>query len=306
MFKTIFLSLSITLSLTVLASEHKVEVVVPINNKSDFEVRQLAKLLVKEETVERLPLIMSGKELLVNGEYSSEIKALSIGQVDVSVLSERWERELNTYTLSAVGSLNSEKTLKMVEGVMDNLELQKRLRTAYKVIDNLSVNYDAKSHLLSQLELMAINKSILVRDSISASIEAEKEYSEHVLTIFQEFYLHNLHSNIAINIDKITEKYIHLLFSGNDSFNTSLKDANAYYREHIKGTYQVGVDLCLTYRGKIIKPILMEYSHGYVVNDKRKSYVGSPRWPDAILSHLNNEETFKDMTSHVSVKRCYL
>lgn len=304
MFKTIILS--ITLSLSALASEHQVEVVVPINNKTDFEVRQLAKLMVKEETVERLPLIMSGKELLVDGEFSSEIKALSMGQVNVSVLSERWERTLNTYTLSAVGSLNTEKTLKMVEGVMDNLELQKRLRDAYAVIDNISDNYDAKLHLDSQLELMAINKSILVRDSLTSSIEAEKKYSEQVLTTFQEFYLHNVQTGIATNIDKITKKYIHVRFSGNDTFNASLKDANDYYKKHIKDTYRVGVDLCLTYRGEIVKPILMEYSHGYIVNDERKSYVGSARWPKAMLSHLNDEETFKDMTRHISVKRCYL
>jgi hypothetical protein len=304
MFKFIFLS--ITLSISAMASEHEVEVVVPINNKTDFEVRQLAKLMVKEKTVERLPLIMSGKELLVDGEFSSVIKALSMGQVDVSVLFERWERTLNTYTLSAVGTLNSEKTLKMVEGVMDNIELQKRLRNAYAVIDDISDNYDAKSYLHSELELMAINKSILVRDSLASSIEAERKYSEQVLTTFQEFYLHNLQSGITMNVEKITQKYIHVRFSGNDTFNASLKDANDYYRKHIKGNYQVDVDLCLTYRGKIEKPILMEYSHGYVVNDERKSYLGSPRWPKAMVSHLNSEETFKDMTRHISVKRCYL
>ena len=98
----------------------EVSVDVSTKNKAENAVREEAKLKAIDKAIERLPQLISGRELLRDDVLIEEIKAVSYSYVDIDVLSERWDSKGNMYYLDAKVNVDSERSF----GLLMKLKLQ--------------------------------------------------------------------------------------------------------------------------------------------------------------------------------------
>ncbi|MCI2286038.1 hypothetical protein L3081_24765 [Colwellia sp. MSW7] len=95
---------TLTAFLTV-ASPVTVTVTEDIAEQRDSVVRQNARIKA-QYGIERLPVVMSGHEQLIDKDFTTNIKAYLVGEVDVLTLREEWDRKKGVFTLTAQVSLN--------------------------------------------------------------------------------------------------------------------------------------------------------------------------------------------------------
>jgi Arc/MetJ family transcription regulator len=146
-----------------------VQVSESINERPDAVVRQSARLRATYMGLNKLPVIVKGKEVLSSGRYDEYLSALGAAYVDVTTLEESWDRESGELTLTASVAVDSDKVavalaqigdsdyawaqLKRIQETMDKL-------LEAKVIDETAVN-----------ELDVLQKSIFVSPMIRQTVK---------------------------------------------------------------------------------------------------------------------------------------
>lgn len=112
----------------------EVSVDVSTKNKAENAVREEAKLKAIDKAIERLPQLISGRELLRDDVLIEEIKAVSYSYVDIDVLSERWDSKGNMYYLDAKVNVDSERSFGLLMKLKENEARFKALMGAYSAL----------------------------------------------------------------------------------------------------------------------------------------------------------------------------
>lgn len=110
---------------------------VDTKGKSEYQIRHEGKQKVSIEMLDRMPTIISGKETLINGNLSTNIKALTLSAVYVVPISESWDRANQQYTLTANASVDEEKVKALFEDMTKNAEMKKMLTESFNRIAEL-------------------------------------------------------------------------------------------------------------------------------------------------------------------------
>jgi hypothetical protein len=175
-----FLLVFLIISVEALASTAEVAVItveVPINGKSEFEVRSEGKLKAVKKGIDRLPFLVEGKETLVNGRYEEEIKAASYSYVDVETISEQWDRAKNTFTLQASVKLDVEKSFRLVNQLADKKRELARLRSLYNQLNtSIKKQMDEADVTKAMAQFKSLQLNAALGGSLSDIIEQKKDY----------------------------------------------------------------------------------------------------------------------------------
>lgn len=110
---------------------------VDTKGKSEYQIRHEGKQKVSIEMLDRMPTIISGKETLINGNLSTNIKALTLSAVYVVPISESWDRANQQYTLTANATVDEEKVKALFEDMTKNAEMKKMLTESFNRIAEL-------------------------------------------------------------------------------------------------------------------------------------------------------------------------
>jgi hypothetical protein len=204
------LLLLITSFLTV-ASPVTVTVTEKTAGQSDSIVRQNARIKAQYAGIERLPVVMSGYEKLTDKDFTSNIKAYLVGEVNVLTLREDWNRQKGIFTLTAQVSLNHQASLEMVEGIRNNLALQKKLKNLYLALDKLSNDKSIASNDFEDVydRIMSVKGGALIRDSIASSIAAKEEFLANSYRYFNKRYIEPLLESVEIKVTSLDDKKVY-------------------------------------------------------------------------------------------------
>jgi hypothetical protein len=181
-----------------------------IGGRPDEVVRQSARVKAQWTAVDRLPVVVSGIERLEDDDYSQEIKALSAGESIVSVTSEAWDRNSGVLTLTADVSLDSAKSLELIEEIRLSVEARARLKEVYKKIDAIAaagmVNHPEL--IMVESERVLILSEFLIRDSIAASKAATQDLYTRVGVYLYTGALAKYISEAKVTILNVDDKYV--------------------------------------------------------------------------------------------------
>ena len=185
--KQICLFALVYISFPVFSTQLPVDVSVAINNLSADKVREKAVHLAHVKAGEELPKVIMSKESIANGQYKEDISALLIGQVDVEVIKEVWDRQNNQYVLSARVNIDEEATLNLIYEYQRTASNSRRYE---KLIDAINSrlnqsNITTSDFELAKLDAKAIRQSLLAVSSVQDYVKqkelalqnAAKEYT---------------------------------------------------------------------------------------------------------------------------------
>lgn len=146
-----------------------------IEGRQDDQVRHAAKVKAAFAGIDRLPVVIKGKETLSNDEFNAFVNALGIGYVDVKTTREDWDREKGVLTLFADVSLDAAKTEDALGQITALEHTKKQLQRAYKLMDDV-----LNKSLVSETDLASIDliqkgvmTGLTVRSSVAESVTAK-------------------------------------------------------------------------------------------------------------------------------------
>ena len=228
----------------------QVTVEVGLNGQPDDLVRQFARVKAQREGITNLPVLISGVEKLVNGQYSEEVKAASIANVIVNPVSELWDRGQNKYVLTAEVELDAEKTLEVMNLVMDSEYAMTKLKKAYEVIERLSRmdNVTPGDYLKAKEAINSITSHSVVRTTIDDSLKARQKYIEEAYELYESMYvLPILEHNTKIEVTEVDSTKVYYSYTIKHGFNT--EGLNAFWTKDdvLKRAWEkTKIVLCLT------------------------------------------------------------
>lgn len=147
-----------------------------IEDRTDDQVRHSAKVKAAFAGIDRLPVVVKGKETLSNDEFNAFVNALGIGYVDVKTTREDWDREKGVLTLFANVSLDTAKTEDALGRITALEHTKKQLQRAYKVMDDILNKSLVSESDLASIDLMqkGVMTNITVRANVVESMDAKK------------------------------------------------------------------------------------------------------------------------------------
>lgn len=200
----------------------QVTVEVALNGQPDDLVRQFARVKAQREGITNLPVLISGVERLVDGQFSEEIKAASIANVVVNPVSELWDRSHNKYLLTADVELDSENTLALMNLVKDSEYAMSKLKKAYEVIDSLSRldRVTPSDYLKAKEAINSITSHSVVRSTIEDSLKARQKYIEDAYQLYEAMYvLTVLEHNTKIEVTEVDSSKVYYSYTITHDFN---------------------------------------------------------------------------------------
>lgn len=204
--------MSTLLFIAVAAEAQPVNVTVTeqIGARPDEIVRQSARVKAQWKAIDRLPVVISGIEQLKDDDYSQEIKALSAGDATVAVTNEVWDRQAGILTLTADVSLDSAKSLELIDEIRVSVEARARLKEVYQKLDSL-----AAAGMVNQPELIQaeserarILSEFLIRDSIAASKAATQELYTRVGAYLYTGALAKYINDARVTVLNVDDEYV--------------------------------------------------------------------------------------------------
>lgn len=201
----------LTITFFTTASPVTVMVTEKISDQSDSIVRQNARIKAQYAGIERLPVVMTGHEQLTDKDFTTKIKAYLVGEVDVLTMGEVWDRNAGNYTLTAQVSLNRQASLEMIDGIRNNLTLQKKLKNLYAALDKLSHDKSINATDYSDVydRIMSVKGSALVRDTIASSITAKEDFLANSYRFYNEHYMKRWLDMVEMKITSVDEEIVY-------------------------------------------------------------------------------------------------
>jgi hypothetical protein len=176
-------------ALPVAASQYSVAI--PIKGKTEAEVRDQARIEVQWKAARDYPVLISGVEQVDSeGDYRSEITALTAGALQVEPVSESWDRERDFFYFSGRVTLDTDLSIQMIQDVKDNLTLQRQLQHAYESMDSLM---RSKTGELQRFKVAAqgakvASKVHFARGSYEETMKARGMVEEYILSLVVHDY----------------------------------------------------------------------------------------------------------------------
>lgn len=248
-----WIALFCLLSSSVFAGE-RVNVTVNTQGKSSDEVRFEARSIARLKGVERLPMIIAGKETLNNDVLHTSIKALSLSAVKVSIMQERWNDELQSYELVADVAIDEARTRNLLNEIKDNTELQTKLNKAYEKIESLSKSTELRDIQAMRYEALALQQDIderfLFSDGMTNELESElRDYYDQVIL---RNVIRATRFNIEYNPRRDKQKAI-ITIKHDKQLNSALRAWQAFEKDRLVKRAQIDFQqFCLTFDGLIV------------------------------------------------------
>lgn len=243
----------VTLPALVFAQSPKIAHVIvteSIEDRPDDQVRHAAKVKAAFAGVDRLPVVIKGKETLTNDEFNVFVNALGAGYVDVKTTREDWDREKGLLTLTADVSLDAAKTEEALSKITELEHTKKQLRKAYAVMDAALSKSLVSPAELAKIDLMqkGVTTGIAVRQSVLESMQAKESLIRSVaksLRVSQQVAL----ADYKIEIVDATPGGLKVLASGpsNIDMKRLLEEAGlfAFYSANKKDIDDAAGQICL-------------------------------------------------------------
>ncbi|WP_240224685.1 hypothetical protein [Rheinheimera hassiensis] len=204
-----------------------------IGGRPDEVVRQSARVKAQWSAIDRLPVVVSGSEQLKDDDYSQEIKALSAGESTVTVSSEVWDRNNGILTLSADVTMDSAKSLELIEEIRLSVEARARLKEVYNKIDAI-----AAAGMVNQPELIQVESErarilseFLIRDNIAASQAATQDLYTRVGVYLYTGALAKYISDAKVTILNVDDEYVNARVEFNKTWAQVLNEFQGEFSE---------------------------------------------------------------------------
>lgn len=123
-----------------------ITVSVDTDGKSEYQIRQEGKQKVSIEMLDRMPAIISGQEILINGNLSTRIKSLTLSAVDVVPIKESWDRKAQRYTLTAEATVDEAMVKGLFEEMKKSAQMKKLLKESSNRIAELQAQLNEKQY----------------------------------------------------------------------------------------------------------------------------------------------------------------
>lgn len=194
----VFLSL---VSFRAVSAQVEVSVELPINGRSQDELKVAAFIEVKDKASELLPTVIVGIEKQVVTDelshYSQVIKGLDAGALKIKVLQEIYSPKTNLYVMDAEVELDEKLSLSLIRDIQAGQQAIKQLKTAYDALDGKTAASVQQSAAVSSGWSIQIpddlSKAWFSRPTDAESQEAEQKYKRSMLALlyakYQDAYL---------------------------------------------------------------------------------------------------------------------
>lgn len=283
------------------ALSKNVVVTVNVDNRQDYIVRQHARLEAKKQGLLTLPLFVGGKETLINGEFRQEINALGLAAVDVEKVNERWFE--GKYELTANVSIDTTKTLDLIDKLESDTALREQLNAAYAQIEKLTTVQDRQSVIDTHLAIFGIKEAWVKRDTIADTLAAKNAIITEQINVLYSAYLLPLLSGHVFSVTEIDEQFVTVVAEHNPDFERKWQD---YQRFLASSTYLSDAhelrslpSICVYYGDTFVNTLAGRYrdSKRFKFHYRINSF--SERIP-----HENNDLLINGLGQRLSVQLC--
>lgn len=187
------------------------------DGKDDFQVRLEAKNQALINALPSLPSVIWGEESLRDDNYSEHLQSIGYAHADVTILTESFNRQLQTYTLTANVSFDQEAIMSTLSKVSDGQFALSTLNKIREIMGNADL-------------------SRFIDTSSQASTPLYKEAS---LYTNPYFYAQN-HADLVLFHDNLISHFASLLAQQSRAylaqFSVTLTKVNKdYFTYHLKG-----------------------------------------------------------------------
>ena len=190
----------------------EVRITVSTAGKPDTAVREEGKLKAIDKAIERLPQLIEGREAIHNGVFIEHIKAVSHSVVDYELLSERWERDKQTYYLVANVSLDMERSFGLLSKLSASKAKINALMDAYASFQSaLNKNMAGYDFLEAFSEYEKLNLASIATPDINQLVKASEERRNVFIEKYNELMRHVASSMevalVNVDVEKMTADY---------------------------------------------------------------------------------------------------
>ena len=190
----------------------EVRITVSTAGKPDTAVREEGKLKAIDKAIERLPQLIEGREVIHNGVFIEHIKAVSYSVVDYELLSERWERDKQTYYLVANVSLDMERSFGLLSKLSASKAKINALMDAYASFQSaLNKNMAGYDFLEAFSEYEKLNLASIATPDINQLVKASEERRNVFIEKYNELMRHVASSMevalVNVDVEKMTADY---------------------------------------------------------------------------------------------------
>jgi len=160
------------------------------DERTEFEVEQIARGRVLVEAADKLPSLLLGEEKLVTNDghvssYSQQIKAVLVGQANLQVIETSWNSDRTRFEMTASVTLDYADSLNRIAGIKSNLDAQNAMAKAYQDLVNALSEGSSKGFSLSA-SLARIDRVLLNHFNALGyenSIALQRQIAEHEATV---------------------------------------------------------------------------------------------------------------------------
>ena len=303
--------LSLLISAVASASIANVTVNVPIGNQPEYLVRQIARIEAQQKGINRLPVVIRGTERLDEQGYKFDIKAIMVGNVDVEIVEEKWDRKNNQYSLNANVRLNDEATKELLEQVLANENAQSALNDAYSMIENMiedGINQENYIEVKQQLSL--IKSRAILKGTLAASLQAREEFIKEVKEFGRNAYLQPLvDDGFKIEVIDVNHWKVLFRFSVKQAPFQKLNEYSSS-NELIKATKALRYEgVCFSANSRNKPTVLAHFDldniFGIGLGKRNARRDGDYYYFDVEYEHRNNEALFQEVTNSVKFDLCH-
>lgn len=287
------------LSFFTMAADVDLKIELPINGRSQDELRMAAFIEAKSQAADRLPTVIVGVERQITtnelSEYSQTIKGLDAGALKMVVKEEVYTPKDNRYVMLISAQLDEKLSLSLLSDIQAGQQAITHLKTAYQALDG---------KVESAVQAAAVNSknwSLNVPDDLSPAWfarptdkeaqDAELKYKKSMLAMLYAKYQHDFSELVKFSVLNERAVRIDVPFDWEGVVEKPLHDAI---------DQKLGRPLHAARRARFAEPCLVEYrknSTGQEVvlndislrRDPSSSLVSAnPRAPYSVTARLTN------------------
>lgn len=278
------------------AETEQVTVYVAINDLSDSDVKQIARVKAQTEGALRLPVLVEGQEQLINDQYNESIRAYMFSHVYVDVVSEKWARESNRYSMTANVYIDKPVSSDFFLAIKQNEALKKEMKQLYQYIDKLVLNDAYTPGTLSEIELtradIVLDGDFLHYD-YQTTLEAQERYMMALMDDFVQRQWAPFIETAKLSVEKVTSKeaYLRIWFDApkdNTHFLYRYDESKDYLLNYLIHRY---MKENYTHYDKAIYVDVMNRICGCTVTDKHGVIIHA--FPNVYASFMGDTVLFK-------------
>lgn len=282
-----------------------VQVSEPLLGRDEHQVRQAARLKAQALGITRLPIVISGKEVLSGEEYSSEIQALTASSVQVDTINENWDHDIGMFNLEASVYVDMKASLMLINEIKQNAHAKRDLKDLQDRLEQLanknSVTVEDVIHF--QRYRVEILSGILARNTLAESIAARKALISE-LNALVGMRVNQFAGDTKMEVIEVTPKAVVIRLVP--------KEPWSHYLEQEKALFSVSASheaLWVRVMGEFPRPCLRITEGGkgsWDFIDLSKPLAYRNAMMGLSVPHNGDDEVLQDLQRYIRVSSCKL